>query len=85
MNAKKLLRDYKRGLGYRRGDVLKPREGSSPHTYGVIDDTVVVLSQSALIPINYKVVGEKLNPKEPSDQFTTFEINGHDWHKIGRA
>ena len=84
-DAKNLLKDYKHGLGYKPGDLLKPREGSNPHTYGAIDDTVVVLRQSALSPITYKVVGENPNPNKPSDRFINFEINGHDWYKVGRA
>ncbi len=84
-DAKNLLKNYKHGLGYKHGDLLRPREGSNPHTNGVIDDTVVVLEQSALCPITYMVIGENPNPRKPSNRFIHLEINGHDWYKVGRA
>ena len=80
-NPKKLLAAYNIGVGYRKGDVLKPRAGASPNTFGVIQDTVVVLEQCPLAPHQYTVIGEGKNPKTPSDRFVKFSIDGHDWER----
>jgi hypothetical protein len=77
-NAKKLLRNYEYGLGFKKGDVLIPRSGVLA-PFGVIENKVVVLDQSLLIPHQYKVVGEHPNPRSPADRFVTFTINGHEW------
>jgi hypothetical protein len=76
-----VLSRYRRGLGFRRGDVLAPREGCNPSRYNVADDKVTVLSQSSLAPHSYVVVGENRNPRDPSDELITFEINGHEWQR----
>jgi hypothetical protein len=81
-----LIRDYEAGCEFRRGDKLAPRKrpGLEPRTYGVVGNAVVVLSQSALIPHEYTVIGEASSYTERSDRFVKFEINGHDWEKVGR-
>ena len=76
-----LLDRYRDGVGLRPNDVLQPREGARPCAHGVIDSQVVVLKQSALAPHRYTVVGERENPRSPSERFVKFEIDGHDWEK----
>ena len=86
MDTKKLLRDYQYGVGFKHGDILKPRDGVRPFpSDDCIDNTVVVLRQSALAPHQYYIVGERPNPRTPADRFLKAKINGHDWQKIGRA
>lgn len=80
-DPRRLLADYKQGLGYREGDILVPRDGANPVTYDVIEKTVVVLSQDSIAPHQYHVVGARLKPKTPSDRFVRFSINGHDWKR----
>lgn len=80
-----LLRSYKEGVGFRHGDILTPKEGAKPDTFEVIENKVVVLEQNSLAPHMYTVVGEHPNPQTPSDRFVEFEIDGHDWQKIGHA
>lgn len=75
----KMYNDYKVGLGFKEGDVLVPKDGASPETWSVIENTVVVIRQDALAPHEYTVVGEKRNYEKPSDRFVKFSINGHDW------
>ena len=81
-DPEQLLAAYEIGLGYQKGDVLKPRAGASPSTWGVIQDMVVVLKQNALMPHKYAVIGEREHPETPARRFVNFEINGHDWEKI---
>lgn len=79
MNAKGLLKAYEYGLGFRKGDTLKPKDGAKPETYGVIDRTVVVLDQDSLAPHQYTVLGEREKYSQPSERFVKFTINGHNW------
>lgn len=79
---KNLLKDYKRGLDFKEGDILIPKQGVKPETFGIIDDTVVVLEQDCLVPHEYLVIGERRNPEKPSDRFVKFTINGHDWELV---
>jgi hypothetical protein len=79
---KRLLRDYEDGCGYRKGDVLRPRPGATNHLMSeVVGDEVIVLRQSAAIPHQYDVIGERKSFREPSDRFIRFEINGHDFER----
>ena len=78
-----LLSAYEVGCGYRRNDVLRPRDGADPFTFGVINCEVVVLRQDSLAPHQYHVVGEAENPKTPAGRFIKFRINGHDWQRVG--
>ena len=79
---KSLLSDYHAGCGYRKGQYLKPRQGAKVHTYEIKDSVVAVLDQCPLAPHQYTVIGERENPKTPSDRFVKFEINGHDWEPV---
>lgn len=81
LNAKKLIQEYEYGLGYKKGDVLVPRTGCSPHTFDVQDDEVVVIEQNCLIKHEYLVIGKKKDPKNPSDTFVKFSVNGYEWEK----
>lgn len=84
-NMTDLLAAYRVGLGFKPKDVLVPKAGSGAYTFGVIEDTVVVLEQGCLAPHEYTVVGELANPSTPAERFVKFTINGHDWEKVGRA
>lgn len=81
MTPQSLLHEYEAGLGFRRGDVLVPKNGASPISYDVVNDTVVVISHNTLAPHTYLVIGERVNARSPSDKFVKFEINGHDWQR----
>ena len=86
MDAKKLLSNYQYGVGFKHGDILKPRDGVHPFpSEDCVDDTVVVIRQNALAPHQYDVIGERPNPRTPADRFLKADINGYDWQKIGRA
>lgn len=84
-DASELLASYKQGLGYKPGDILTPRPRAIPHAFGVIENKVVVLEQSTLAPHKYTVIGEKKDPRTPAARFVKFEIDGHEWQKVGRA
>ena len=79
---KNLLADYDHGCGYKRGDILRPRVGSGAGTFEVKDSMVVVLERNPLAPHQYLVLGERENPRSPSDRFIKFDVNGHDWEKV---
>lgn len=81
LGLKSLLSRYETGCGYRKGHRLVPRDGASPCTFDVAGPEVIVLEQSVLAPHQYTVIGERVNPKSPSDQFVKFSIDGHDWQK----
>lgn len=82
MDAAALMKAYEAGLGYKRGDALRPKPGSQAMTFDCVDDTVVVLSQDSLVPTEYNVIGEQKAYSRPSDQFIKFTIKGHDWERI---
>jgi hypothetical protein len=82
MSLLDVLKDYKKGLGFRENDILTPRQGSIPHTYNVRDNQVIVLSQCVLAPHQYTVLGERIGYRAPEDRFVRFDINGHQWEKI---
>lgn len=85
IDGRKLLEEYKHGLGFKANDILKPRQGCNPMTYGVAEATVVVLGQCPLIPFKYNVIGENPKPRAPSDRHIRFEIDGYEWEKIGHV
>ena len=53
-----LLAEYEYGRGFKRGDVLKPREGCNPFRFDAVGDEVVVIRQNCLARHRYNVVGE---------------------------
>lgn len=87
-NWRELKDKYWRGLGFRRNDILEPLEPLRGTARGAIEAgwcgesrQCLVIEQSALCPHHYTVIATR----DGGDNFSKFEINGHDWKVVGHA